>query len=242
MAELTLETARKILDAALAKGVEKKLKPLVITILDARGCVKVTAAQDGTSLMRAEIAHGKAYGALAMGMGSRALFQRAQEQAYFVDAVNTLAQGRMVPVPGGVLIMDGSALLGAVGVSGDTSDNDESLRDRWDRSRRAEGECGVTLVHGANGRVETRAEAKAPPFSSSVSRYNQTTVPITRRVNSTIGQRAQYPADPLPFSSTAGRTGRPPFSAGSSASREGSQSRRLPRQLSTAFERQRKIH
>jgi uncharacterized protein GlcG (DUF336 family) len=125
MAELTLEIARKILDAALAKGVEKKLKPLVITILDARGCVKVAAAQDGTSLMRAEIAHGKAYGALAMGMGSRALFQRAQEQAYFVGAVNALAQGRLVPVPGGVLIMDGG-LLGAVGVSGDTSDNDEA--------------------------------------------------------------------------------------------------------------------
>ena len=101
MAELTLDVARKILDAALAKGIEKKLKPLVITILDARGCVKMTAAQDGTSLMRAEIAHGKAYGALAMGMGSRALFQRAQEQAFFIDAVNTLAQGRMVPVPGG---------------------------------------------------------------------------------------------------------------------------------------------
>src|SRR4051794_10085563 len=126
MAELTLDVARKILDAALAKGVEKKLKPLVVTILDARGCVKVTAAQDGTSLMRAEIAHGKAYGALALGMGSRALFQRAQEQAYFIGAVNTLAQGRMVPVPGGVLIQDSSGgLLGAVGVSGDTSDNDE---------------------------------------------------------------------------------------------------------------------
>jgi uncharacterized protein GlcG (DUF336 family) len=93
MAELTLDVARKILDAALAKGVEKKLKPLVITILDARGCVKVTAAQDGTSLMRAEIAHGKAYGALAMGMGSRALFQRAQEQAYFVGAVNATGAG-----------------------------------------------------------------------------------------------------------------------------------------------------
>ena len=125
MPELTLDIARKILDAALAKGVEKKLKPLVATILDARGCVKVTAAQDGTSLMRAEIAHGKAYGALALGMGSRALFQRAQEQAYFIGAVNTLAQGRMVPVPGGVLIQDGSTLLGAVGISGDTSDKDE---------------------------------------------------------------------------------------------------------------------
>ena len=125
MADLTLDTARKILDAALAKAVEKQLKPLVITLLDARGTVKVTAAQDGTSLMRAEVAHGKAYGALALGLGSRALFQRAQEQPYFIDAVNTLAQGRMVPVPGGVLIMDGTTLLGAVGVSGDTSDNDE---------------------------------------------------------------------------------------------------------------------
>jgi len=126
MADLTLAVARKILDAALAKAVEKKLKPLVITILDPRGAVKLTAAQDGTSLMRAEIAHGKAYGALAMGMGSRALFQRAQEQAYFIDAVNTIAKGALVPVPGGVLIMDGTTLLGAVGVSGDTSDNDEA--------------------------------------------------------------------------------------------------------------------
>jgi uncharacterized protein GlcG (DUF336 family) len=126
MADLTLDLARKILDTALAKGVERKLKPLVVTVLDARGCVKISAAQDGTSLLRSEIAHGKAYGALAMGMGSRALFQRAQEQAYFINAVNTLAQGRMVPVPGGVLMLDDNGmLLGAVGVSGDTSDNDE---------------------------------------------------------------------------------------------------------------------
>jgi uncharacterized protein GlcG (DUF336 family) len=126
MAELTLDVARKILDAALAKGLEKKLKPLAVMVLDARGCVKISAAQDGTSLLRSEIAHGKAYGALALGMGSRALFQRAQEQAYFIGAVNTLAQGRMVPVPGGVLIQDGGVLLGAVGISGDTSDNDEA--------------------------------------------------------------------------------------------------------------------
>jgi uncharacterized protein GlcG (DUF336 family) len=126
MADLTLDVARKILDTALAKGVEKKLKPLVVTVLDARGCVKISAAQEGTSLLRSEIAHGKAYGALAMGMGSRALYQRAQEQAYFINAVNTLAQGRMVPVPGGVMILDDNGtLLGAVGVSGDTSDNDE---------------------------------------------------------------------------------------------------------------------
>ena len=126
MAELTLNIARKILDAALAKAAEKKLKPLVVAILDARGCVKLAAAQDGTSLLRFEVAHAKAYGALAMGMGSRALYQRAQEQSYFIDAVNTLAQGRLVPVPGGVLIQDGSTLLGAIGVSGDTSDSDEA--------------------------------------------------------------------------------------------------------------------
>jgi len=126
MAELTLDVARKILDTALAKAVEKKLKPLVVTVLDTRGCVKASAAQDGTSLMRGEIAHGKAYGALAMGMGSRALFQRAQEQAYFISAANALAQGRLVPVPGGVLIQDGTTLLGAIGISGDTSDNDEA--------------------------------------------------------------------------------------------------------------------
>jgi uncharacterized protein GlcG (DUF336 family) len=126
MAELSLDLARKILDAALAKAAEKKLKPLAITILDARGCTKLAATQDGTSLLRTEIAHGKAYGALAMGMGSRALYQRAQEQAYFINAVNTIAQGRLVPVPGGVLIQDGAMLLGAIGISGDTSDNDEA--------------------------------------------------------------------------------------------------------------------
>jgi uncharacterized protein GlcG (DUF336 family) len=125
MAELTLEIARKILDVALAKGVEIKLKPLVVTVLDARGCVKISAAQDGTSLLRSEIAHGKAFGALAMGMGSRALFQRSKEQPSFIDAVSTMSQGRLIPVPGGVLIQKDGELLGAVGVSGDTSDNDE---------------------------------------------------------------------------------------------------------------------
>lgn len=127
MPDLSLDAARTILDAALAKGIEKKLKPLAIAVLDARGCVKASLAQDGASLMRGEIAHGKAYGALALGMGSRAIFQRAQEQAYFVSAVNALAQGRLVPVPGGVLINDASGvLLGAIGISGDTSDNDEA--------------------------------------------------------------------------------------------------------------------
>jgi uncharacterized protein GlcG (DUF336 family) len=127
MALLTLDVARSILSAALERSASLGLKPLAIIILDARGCLKAAAVQDGTSLLRSEIAHGKAYGALALGMGSRAIFKRAQEQAYFVDAVNALAQGKVVPVPGGVLIQDaGGDLVGAVGISGDTSDNDEA--------------------------------------------------------------------------------------------------------------------
>lgn len=127
MTDLTLDAARKIVDAALAKALEKKLNPLAVAVLDARGCMKAFAAQDGTSLKRGEIAHGKAYGALSLGMGSRAIFKRAQEQAYFISAVNSLVQGALVPVPGGVLILDASgSLLGAVGISGDTSDNDEA--------------------------------------------------------------------------------------------------------------------
>ncbi len=127
MTTLTLETARKIADTVLTTATDKQLKPIAVAVLDTRGCVKFAAAQDGTSLLRGEIAHGKAYGALALGIGSRAIFKRANEQPYFVDAVNTLARGAIVPVPGGVLIQDGSGtLLGAVGISGDTSENDES--------------------------------------------------------------------------------------------------------------------
>jgi uncharacterized protein GlcG (DUF336 family) len=127
MTGLTLDLARKISDAALAKCREMKLKPMAVMILDARGVMKTFATEDGTSLLRGDIAHGKAYGALALGMGSRAIFKRAVEQPYFVDAVNTMARGAVVPVPGGVLISDKSGtLLGAIGISGDTSDNDEA--------------------------------------------------------------------------------------------------------------------
>ncbi|MDR3469412.1 MAG: heme-binding protein [Xanthobacteraceae bacterium] len=127
MTTLTLETAQKILTTALAAATDKKLKPLAVVVLDPRGSLKAAAAQDGTSLMRSEIAHGKAYGALALGMGSRAIFKRANEQPYFIDAMNTLARGALVPVPGGVLIVDGAGdTIGAVGISGDTSDNDEA--------------------------------------------------------------------------------------------------------------------
>jgi uncharacterized protein GlcG (DUF336 family) len=124
---LNLTTARTLIDAALAEGASRKLKPLAVAVLDARGCMIAFAAQEGTSLLREQIARGKASGALALGLGSRALFKRAQEQPYFIDAVNSLAGGALIPVPGGVLVRDaGGALLGAVGISGDTSDNDEA--------------------------------------------------------------------------------------------------------------------
>jgi len=123
---ITLDLAQKLVDAALAEAIKLKLKPLAIGVMDARGCLIAFAAQDGTSLLRAEVAQAKGYGALALGMGSRAIFKRAQEQAFFVDAVNSLADGKIIPVPGGVLIRDAAgALLGVIGISGDTSDNDE---------------------------------------------------------------------------------------------------------------------
>ena len=123
---MQLEIAQKIVAAAMASARSQKFKPLAIVVLDARGSIKAAAAEDGTSLKRAEIAIGKAHGALAMGLGSRTLFSRSQQQPQFMAAVTHAVGGSLIPVPGGVLINDSAGtLLGAVGVSGDTSDNDE---------------------------------------------------------------------------------------------------------------------
>jgi uncharacterized protein GlcG (DUF336 family) len=127
MPDLTLDAAQEILSVALKTARERSLKPLAVAVYDARGSLRAFAAEDGTSLRRAEIAMGKAQGALALGLGSRALFRRAAEQPYFIAAVTHAVGGSLVPVPGGVLIRDGGgALLGAVGISGDTSDDDEA--------------------------------------------------------------------------------------------------------------------
>jgi uncharacterized protein GlcG (DUF336 family) len=126
MPDLQLRTAQAILAAALMTAREKGFKPLAVVIYDARGALKAFAAEDGTSLRRAEIAMGKANGALAFGLGSRALATRSIEQPAFMAAATHAVGGGLVPVPGGVLIRDEKGdLLGAVGVSGDTSDNDE---------------------------------------------------------------------------------------------------------------------
>jgi uncharacterized protein GlcG (DUF336 family) len=121
-----LVAAQKILDTALAYAVEHKLKPLAIGVVDARGVLKAFAAQNGTSLKRGEIALGKANGAMALGLGTRALMARAESQGYFITAATAAIGGSLVPVPGGVLIKSNGAIIGAVGISGDTSDNDEA--------------------------------------------------------------------------------------------------------------------
>ena len=124
---LTLDQAQTMTRIALEEATRRGLKPLAVVVLDQRGSLKAAVAQDGTSLLRDKVAHGKAFGALALGMGSRALFGRAQEQPYFIQSANALAGGALVPVPGGVLIRNGSGdVIGAVGISGDTSDNDEA--------------------------------------------------------------------------------------------------------------------
>ena len=126
MSRLSLDQARSIIGAALAKGRADHLKPLTVVVLDAGGHVIAAEREDGSANLRFDIAFGKANAAVALGMGSRALMARAEAQAYFVQAVNGLAGGRIVPVPGGVLIRDDTGtVLGAVGISGDVSDADE---------------------------------------------------------------------------------------------------------------------
>lgn len=126
MPDLTLAQAQALATATLAEARTLSLKPLVVAVLDARGAYKALLAEDGTSLRRAEIAYGKAHGALGMGLGSRAIAARAEQAPAFVAAVTHAFGGALVPVPGGILLRDASGtLLGAIGVSGDTSDNDE---------------------------------------------------------------------------------------------------------------------
>jgi uncharacterized protein GlcG (DUF336 family) len=127
MSRLKLSKSNAIIRTAFKKGEELGLQPLAIAVLDAGGHLKAFQAQDGTSILRPQIAHGKAYGALAMGMGSRAINKLADDRPNFANAANALAGGALVPVPGGVLIRARSGdIIGAVGVTGDTSENDEA--------------------------------------------------------------------------------------------------------------------
>src|SRR5215207_9433697 len=123
---LTLAQATTILDTALKKGREKNFAPLSVALLDAGGHLVAFKREDKSGILRFDIAFGKAWGALGMGMGSRSLFGRAAKAGMFYTAVAAASEGRLVPNPGGVLIRDGAGdVIGAVGISGDTADRDE---------------------------------------------------------------------------------------------------------------------
>lgn len=122
-----LDGAVAIIDNSLKHARASGLKPMTVVVLDASGCLVALKREDGSSLFRPRIAEAKAAGALGMGMGSRALANRAETHPAFINAVIALADGMLVPVPGGVLIRSTTGnILGAVGVSGDHSDKDEA--------------------------------------------------------------------------------------------------------------------
>jgi uncharacterized protein GlcG (DUF336 family) len=126
MSAITLQRANIIATEALKKARSLMFEPLTVVVLDPGGHMVAVQREDGSGIIRVEIANGKAYGALGMGLGSRALFERTQTAPLFLTAAMAASGGRFVPVPSGVLIRDAAGLLlGAVGISGDTSDNDE---------------------------------------------------------------------------------------------------------------------
>ena len=122
---ISLRRARTIIRKSLEHGAAEGMKPLSVVVLDAGGHIQAFERSDGASPGRFGIAHGKAYGAIMLGMSGSAQMARAEQQAYFMAAVNGVFGGAVVPVPGGVLVRDRKgAVIGAVGVTGDTSDND----------------------------------------------------------------------------------------------------------------------
>lgn len=123
--QLSLDAARTIIRKALEKGRDMGLKPLSVVVLDSGGHVQAFEREDGAPPGRFQIAHGKAYGAVMFGAPSSAIGKIAVERPHFGAALNGVYGGQIVPVPGGVLIRDAQGhVLGAVGVTGDTSEND----------------------------------------------------------------------------------------------------------------------
>lgn len=123
--KLTLQNASTIVDKALAKAREAKYRPMCVAVLDDGGNLKALKREDGASILRPNIAVGKAWGAVGMGESSRQLSERLKERPAFLGALSDMSGGKVVPVAGGVLVMDGNEIIGAVGVSGGTADEDE---------------------------------------------------------------------------------------------------------------------
>lgn len=128
MSELTLAVANRILEAVFARAAEMGGKPLGAAVVGPEGHLIAFQRQDGASMFRFEISTGKAWGAVAMGISSRALLKRAQDNPSFIAGLNAASGGRVLTSPGGVLILgEDGRILGAVGASGDTGDNDEAF-------------------------------------------------------------------------------------------------------------------
>jgi len=128
MSSLTLAQANQIITAALAKSREAGYKPMGIAVLDAGGALKAFAREDGASMFRFEVAQGKAWGAVGMGVSSRALADRAKGNPNFFVALAATAHGKFLPQPGAVVIKDATGqVIGAVGASGGTGDEDEVI-------------------------------------------------------------------------------------------------------------------
>lgn len=127
MTTLPLDQASTIVDHALAVGDEHRMSPLTVVVLDAGGHIVAMKRSDGSGILRTQIALGKAYGALGMGAPTRMLSLALADRPTFQNALSVAAEGRFIPAPGGVLVLaeDGDTIIGAVGVSGDTSEKDE---------------------------------------------------------------------------------------------------------------------
>ena len=124
---LTLAQASTIIDIALATARDMELVPMTVAVLDAGGHLVAFKREDRSGILRYDIAYGKAWGALGMGFGSRTLYERAANTPQFFTALYAASGGRVVTNPGGVLIRDAEGeIIGAVGISGDTSDKDEA--------------------------------------------------------------------------------------------------------------------
>ncbi|HET6496526.1 MAG TPA: heme-binding protein [Thermoleophilia bacterium] len=126
MATLKLAQANTVIDAAITRARKQDFAPLAVAVLDAGGNLIAFKREDGAGIVRFDIAYGKAWGALGMGFGTRELTKRAAAVPAFVSSLAAISQGRMVPSPGGVLIAGPEReVVGAIGISGDTGDNDE---------------------------------------------------------------------------------------------------------------------
>ncbi len=133
---LPLEKANVIIAEALARGHAEEMLPLTVVVLDAGGKIVAMQCEDGSGIMRFNVALGKAWGALGMGISSRLIRDRLGKRPVFQTALSAAAEGKLIPVPGGVLVRDEDGItIGAVGISGDTSEKDEY--------------CGIMGIHAA---------------------------------------------------------------------------------------------